>query len=198
VAVLDAVTNLVIGVAEKRDAHARGQLHGSVLLLARPEPGKLLVYVRHEHQSFPGCFDIFGGHGQPSDAADPRATALREAREELRIFDVGGLQVMLMEDWLVPLGDRHELESGDPHNRERSTAFGLALPPGVTARAFDETDDGREVELRVEAMTIDQVLHLRRESPTRIADGLSRLLDHMDGDRDFTAQVQSFVQGGSQ
>ena len=43
VAILDAATNLIVGAGEKADVHARGELHASVLIIARVAPGHALL-----------------------------------------------------------------------------------------------------------------------------------------------------------
>jgi 8-oxo-dGTP pyrophosphatase MutT (NUDIX family) len=195
VAVLDAGTNLVVGAVEKSVAHAQGLLHASVLLLARSGPGKLLVYERHQRQSYPGCLDVFGGHLQPSDGGEPRRAALREAAEELRVYTKDEFRVALSEEWLVQIGKSHELESHSPHNRQRSRLFGIAVPPALVVRAFDETDDGTEVALGVQALTLDELLGRYRGSPERIADGLARILARVEANPEFRAEVTSFING---
>jgi glyoxylase-like metal-dependent hydrolase (beta-lactamase superfamily II) len=84
VAVLDPETNLVVGAAEKDEAHAGGLPHASFLIAVRDAEGRLALPERHALQSYPGCLDLFGGHMQPSDAGDPRRTAEREATEAIR------------------------------------------------------------------------------------------------------------------
>jgi phosphoribosyl 1,2-cyclic phosphodiesterase len=195
VAVLDPGTNLVVGAVEKSVAHTQGLLHASALLLARSGSGKLLVYERHQHQSYPGCLDVFGGHLQPSDGGEPRRAALREAAEELRVYTRDSFQVALSEQWLVQIGKSHELESDAPRNRERSTLFGIAVPPALAVRAFDEADDGTEVALGVQALTLDELLSRYRASPDRIADGLARILARVEADPEFRAEVLTFING---
>lgn len=131
VAVLDRETNLVVGVEEKAAVHALGLLHASVLLLVRTASGRIAVYRRHAKQSYPGCLDVFGGHYQPEDVPDPMNTAFRELTEELRIF-LDGQQIRALRSWLRSLSGAFELESTSDANRERSTLFGVSLPPNVS------------------------------------------------------------------
>jgi hypothetical protein len=117
----------------------------------------------------------------------------RKAEEELRVYTRDGFQVALGEHWVVQVGKSHALESDAPRNRERSTLFGIAVPPALAVRAFDETDDGTEVALEVQALTLDELLSRYRASPERIADGIGRILARVDADPDFRAEVLSFI-----
>ena len=193
VAVLDDETNLIVGVGEKRDVHDKGLLHASVLLLVRDHDGRAVVYERSKEQSYPGCLDVFGGHAQPSDGGVPRCTALREGREEIRLVGTDGLRVLLDERWLVQIGRDLELESFAERNRERTTLFGIRLPAGVNVRAFDETDDGTELELDTRLVPLPDLERLYVDSPETLADGMRRILEEMSTDLELRAQIHSFI-----
>jgi 8-oxo-dGTP pyrophosphatase MutT (NUDIX family) len=192
VALLDAETNLVIGVAEKEEAHAGELLHASVLILVRDSVGRLVLPRRHDRQSYPGCLDLFGGHMQPSDAGQPRLAAEREAAEEVRLFCDGSLRVVIDPSWLVPLSAPFDLVSTAANNNEWSTLFGLRLPAGVTARAFDEVGPGDEVELTLRGLTFEEALQLPEDG---LADGLRRVIQRCRQDEQFRAAVEGFSCG---
>jgi len=195
VAILDESTNMVVGVGGKSEVHAQGRLHASVLLLVRSEDGRLMLYRRHAEQSFPNCLDLFGGHYEPRDAPHPRNTALREASEEIR-FISGGMRVQLDPQWLVRLSESFELESMDSHNRERSTLFGIRLPPGVlTEAAGDITDSGDAVPAMAEAHDFAEVLALSESEPQSLADGLARVAAAARGNAGLRQRIESFLTG---
>jgi len=195
VAILDDLTNMVVGVGAKAEIHAKGRLHASVLLLVRDSGGCILLYRRHAEQSYPNCLDLFGGHYEPADAPDPRNTALREAAEEIR-FAVSGLRVQLEPQWLVPLTEPFALESVDALNRERSTLFGIRLPEGVTAEAVgDITDSGHAVPAAAETLGFAELLAMADGAPHSLADGLARVLSAAREDAPLRQRIESFLKG---
>jgi len=194
VAVLDELTNMVVGVDEKAEVHARGLLHGSVLLLVREADGRLVLYRRHAEQSYPNCLDVFGGHYEPADAPNPRNTALRETAEEIR-FVCGGLRVQPEPHWLVSLSEPFALESMDSRNRERSTLFGLRLPPSVSAQAAgDITDSGRAVPAEAEMLDFTELLALADREPQVLADGLARIVAAARQNPQLRQRIESFLE----
>ncbi|MCA9071623.1 MAG: hypothetical protein KDA84_22005 [Planctomycetaceae bacterium] len=194
VAILDDRTNLVVGVAEKKEAHERSLLHASVLILVCDHTGLLQIYERHERQSYPGCLDAFGGHMQPSDGGAPKVTAMREGTEEILLFARGGRRLVLEESWLRQIGPDYLLESTAQTNKERSTVFFVTLPEDVILRACDETDDGEQVELITHTFSLSELEELFAKSPGRFADGLARILQQMQVNPEFRAEVATSVE----
>jgi hypothetical protein len=195
VAILDELTNMVVGVGAKAEVHARGSLHGSVLLLVSNDDGRIVLYRRHAEQTYPNCLDVFGGHYEPADAPEPRKTAWREMGEEIR-FVSGGLRVQPEPQWLVPLSAPFAMESMDARNRERSTLFGIRLPQGVTAEAEgDITDSGRAVPATAETLGFAELLALAESAPQTLADGLARVVVAAQQDAHLRQRIESFLQG---
>jgi glyoxylase-like metal-dependent hydrolase (beta-lactamase superfamily II) len=195
VAILDEMTNMVVGIGSKAEVHAQGHLHASVLLLVRDPAGRLVLYRRHVEQSYPNRLDVFGGHYEPTDAPDPRKTALREAAEEIR-FVVAGLRVQFDPHWLVSLSEPFALESMDARNRERSTLFGIRVPEGVIAQAAgDITDAGHAVSATAETLSFVELLAISDSDPSSLADGLSRVLAASRGNAALRQRIESFLEG---
>jgi glyoxylase-like metal-dependent hydrolase (beta-lactamase superfamily II) len=195
VAILDELTNMVVGVGAKAEVHAQGSLHGSVLLLVSNADGRIVLYRRHAEQTYPNCLDVFGGHYEPADAPEPRKTAWREMGEEIR-FVSGALRVQPEPQWLVPLSAPFAMESMDARNRERSTLFGIRLPQGVTAEAEgDITDSGRAVPATAETLGFAELLALAESAPQTLADGLARVVAAARQDGHLRQRIESFLQG---
>lgn len=193
VAILDDSTNMVVGVGSKAEVHARGSLHGSVLLLVTNSDGRIVLYRRHAEQSYPHCLDLFGGHYEPADAPEPRNTAWREMGEELR-FMSGGLRIQPEPHWLIPLSEPFAMESTETHNRERSTLFGVRLPEGVSAEAAgDTTDSGRVVPAEAETLHFGELLALSDRAPQTLADGLARVVAAVQQDAEVRRRLESFL-----
>ena len=191
VAVLDEA-NRVVGCAEKAEVHERGLLHASVLILVADDAGQLVLAERHARMSYPGRLDCFGGHMAPADGGNPHTTALREATEEIRVFDTDGHRLSIDAQWLKPLGAPYLLESHAPTNRERSTVYGIRLPPDTSVRAFDEVSPGDEVELTVHVSSLES-LREQDGDPSAIADGLARILHQLETDASFLDEVKRFL-----
>jgi hypothetical protein len=195
VAILDELTNMVVSVCAKAEAHALGALHASVLLLVSDAEGHIVLYRRHADQSYPNCLDVFGGHYEPADAPEPRKAAWREMGEEIR-FVTGGLRVQPDARWLVQLSAPFAMESTDPRNRERSTLFGIRLPKGVSAEAEgDITDSGRPVPATAETLSLTELLALAESSPQTFADGLARVVAAVRQDLSLRERIESFLKG---
>ncbi len=166
--------NRVCGVASKNDAHSSGLLHASVLTLVRSDR-KLVLYKRPPGKSHPGKLDSLGGGHMDVCDGSPRATALREAREEVLVSSADRVhQIMIDDAWLTQLSDDFALESVAPKNRERSTLFGLDIPPGLRVRGEDICDDsGNPITLELSTVDWDDLIKL---DLTSVADGLARII----------------------
>jgi len=193
VAVLDAETNLPVGVREKAAVHAEGLLHGSCLILVRNEAGRIAVYERAAGQTHAGLLDLFGGHMSGVDSGDPRRTAIREASEEVLLITSDRLRVTIRDEWLVALSDSFALESTEPTNRERSTVFGLRVPDNIEILAQDELENQGVVQLSTRSYTLDELLTDFKASPKKFADGLRRVLDRVSTDQAFRTRVEQFL-----
>jgi hypothetical protein len=194
VAVIEPDRNRFVGVEEKSTVHSAGMLHASVLTLVRHEDGRLAVYERHNGQSYPGCLDLLAsGHMEPCDFPDPLSAAAREAEEELILLK-DGLRIVVDSKWITPLAASFSLVSTDPHNNERSSVFGLRLPGGVQVTGSDLTDAGDPVALIVRALTLEELLEQYNRDPSKIADGLRRVLSELEVNTQFRTRVQSFLE----
>jgi hypothetical protein len=112
------------GFAERKWAEAKGLAHLTTLLLPVFRDRQVLIQIRPERKSFPGCCDIFGGHvtldaalfsgllGEPIDLERVvLLAAVREANEELRLIDTRGStphQHVVIEDELIRVGELGE------------------------------------------------------------------------------------------
>ena len=106
------------------------------------------------------------------------------------------MRVQLDPQWLVPLSESFELESMDSHNRERSTLFGIRLPPGVSAEAAgDRTDSGDAVPAMAEPHGFAEVLALSESEPQSLADGLARVAAAARGNAGLRQRIESFLTG---
>ena len=191
VAVMDADTQLVIGAGEKTDVHAEGVLHAAVSVLCTTGDGLVLTYRRHPRQDQGNRWDINGGHMHPW--SNPRQTAMREAREEVRLTTPTGWRLQIEDAWFQTLGQPFDLPCHSPRNRELGSLMGLTIPHDVLIDIVDELNDGTEVKLEQRFVTLADLLALRKESPDSTADGLGRLLDRIQTDRDLLERIQTFL-----
>jgi 8-oxo-dGTP pyrophosphatase MutT (NUDIX family)/L-ascorbate metabolism protein UlaG (beta-lactamase superfamily) len=182
-----------VAAREKRVIHDLGMLHASVLLAVRVETGKILVYERGLGQMFPGLWDLPGGHCQPEDIPDTGTAAFREFDEEV-LLRAGTLRVAGDTAWLEKLSDNFALRSSDAHNRELTTVWGVAPPPGLDVAVTDSDDHGvAQGVLKTSQFTLPELMHALEHNASSLADGLVRFLVHYRDNPVFRSGVDSFV-----
>ena len=78
--------------------------HGaSVFLQHAPTRRVLLQHRTDDAPSYPGCWGMFGGSGEPEDSGDPVRTLRREIREELGL-DLLPEKIVALWDYLTARG----------------------------------------------------------------------------------------------
>lgn len=191
VATLDPTTNLIVGAGEKADVHESGELHASVLILARVAPGRVLLIRRRPEMSYPNRWDCFGGHMQPSDNS-PDGAVVREGTEEFH-FSSNHYSVVAQNAWFHLMGQAFSLESCDPDNWERSTCYGIDLGslPSLDFEPRERLSDGSEVKLETAIMTMQEVNNL---APGDLAPGLAKIVRHAEENASFALELTRFLE----
>jgi hypothetical protein len=160
------------GFAERKWAEAKGLAHLTTLLLPVFRDRQVLIQIRPERKSFPGCCDIFGGHvtldaalfsgllGEPIDLERVvLLAAVREANEELRLIDTRGStphQHVVIEDELIRVGELGEFAWPASDNREFSTLYLVPIRDNCVPAPMDDID-GRFVPVETETLCPEEI-----------------------------------------
>ncbi len=195
----------IAGVVERKFAHQFGIPHLTALLIVvRTVDAKVAVYVRSAKQSFAGSIDIFGGHCAvdsatwPTTSARPlesliRETAIREANEELRMAEANGTNIVFdaenAEQAIRQVGQLGQFTVDTPQNVERSTLFLVKLSEGVSINPCDEID-GEVIPVRVEWLSLDELLADYQQQRRQFADGAARVLKLANDDAQFRQTIE--------
>lgn len=190
VGVLDRQTRLVIDAEEKQAVHTNGILHAAVSILCTRGDGLILAYRRHPEQSHGGKWDALGGHMEPWE--NPLQTAIREAREELRL-SLMGFKLQIETTWFQALSEPFDMPCPAPQNNELGTLFGLTIPEDVQVTIFDTLNDGREVQLQMRAFTLSELRNLWKTHSDTFADGLGRTIARIDTDAAMLDRIEKFI-----
>ncbi|MFV0444382.1 MAG: hypothetical protein ACK5Q5_12500 [Planctomycetaceae bacterium] len=185
-------TGIRLGTCSKPEVHKHGHWHRTALILAVRQ-AEVLVITRGEHQSYAGCRDLLGGHEDETDGGDLRATCIREASEELHVH-VGGKPFKIGARDFLLIGSEGSMLVDLPHNKERSSVYGLLLPDAAEVQVFDfDDDEQRNIQLESEFRQVAALLKDHSTNPEFAADGLRRVLEAIESDPQFSSAVEAFT-----